>query len=217
VEYLCGELSKEKGRRVAYHLEACPDCRKVGEGMKMAADAVKGLPLPEPPAAFWDFYAGRVMKRISETRTRRHFGNLYGYKKFLLPSLSVLLFFSIFLGSTNFYQVNREIEKHRELLQNVETIWNLDLVEDLVEQLNQGNVLFSEPLDQPYQAETTALSKGDIWRRFHKFQQLPVSEQKLILANYQKWTGYPKPRQVTSKRIYCILKTADHPALKRLE
>ena len=97
VEYLYGELSGEKGRCVASHLEACSDCRKVWEGMKTAVDAVKDLPRPEPPAAFWDFYTGRVMKRISETKTRKHFGNLYGYKKLLLPSLSVLLFFSIFL------------------------------------------------------------------------------------------------------------------------
>ena len=216
VEYLYGELSGEKGRRVASHLEACPDCRKVWEGMKTTADAVKGLPLPEPPATFWEFYAGRVMKRISETKTRRHFRNLYGYKKLLLPVISFLLFISISLGGARSYLIKKEITRNHELYQNMETIWNLDLIENLVDQVNQGSVLFSGLLDQPSQAEA-ALSKGEIRQRFHKLRNLPVSEQNLILANYQRWTDYTEDRQIVSKQIHHVLKTANHPALKSLK
>ena len=213
VEYLYGELSGEKGRRVDSHLEACPDCRKVWEGMQTTADAVKGLPWPEPPAAFWDFYAGRVMKRISETRTRRHFGNRYSYKKLLLPVISFLLFVSISLGGARSYLIKQEISRNHELYQNAETIWNLDLIDQFI----QDEVLFSEPIDQPNPPELRVISEKEIRRRFPKFQRLPVSEQNLILANYQKWTGYTKDRQIVSKQIHHALKTANYPALKRLK
>jgi hypothetical protein len=213
VEYLYGELFGEKDRRVASHLEVCPDCRKVWEGMKITADTVKDLPQAEPPAAFWDFYAERVTARISENRRRRPIEGLYGFKKILVPAVSFLLLVSISLGGTRSYLINKEITRNHELYQNVETIWNLDLVD----QLNQDNVLFSEPLDQTYQADTTTLSEGEMRQQFHKFRRLPVSDQNLILANYQKWTGYSKDKQVTSKQIHHALETANHPALKRLK
>lgn len=213
VEYLYGELSTEGSNRIKFHLEACSSCRKVWEELKLVSSVADTVRQDEPPAAFWEFYSGRVIARISEAKTHRRFGNFYGYKRILLPSLSLLLFFSIFLGSTSLYQVNREIEKHRELLQNVETIWNLDLVDEL----NQDQVFFSEPLDQPCKSEAVKLSKGDIWKRLHKFQQLPIAEQNLILANYEKWSVYPVDKRVISKRIYHILKNAGHPALKKLK
>ena len=213
VEYLYGELSGEKSRCVASHLEACPDCRKVWEGMKRTVDAVKGLPRPEPPAAFWDFYAGRVTARISENPRRLPVEGLYGFKKILIPIISFLLFVSISLGGARSYLMEKEITRNHELYQNVETIWNLGLIDQFI----QDEVLFSEPIDQPNPPEPRVRSKQEIRQRFHKFRNLPVAEQNLILANYQKWTGYTKDRQIASKRIHHILKTANHPALKRLE
>ncbi|MCX5642426.1 MAG: zf-HC2 domain-containing protein [Candidatus Omnitrophica bacterium] len=213
VEYLCGELSGEKGRRVASHLETCPDCRKVWEGMKMTADVIKDLPLPEPPGAFWDFYAKRVTARISENPRRHPIEGFYGFKKILIPVVSFLLFVSISLGGTRSYLIEKEITRNHELYQNVETIWNLDLIDPWI----QDEVLFSEPIDQSSQAETPAFSKGEIRQQFHKFRRLPVSERNLILANYQKWTGYTKERQIVSKQVHHILQATNHPALKKLK
>ena len=212
VEYLYGELSGKRKNRVASHLETCSRCRKAWENIKTAADAADRLTRTEPPAAFWDFYSGRVIARISANHRLQPVKNLYGFKKFLVPSLSFLLVFSIFLGGARSYRIDREITRNRELYQNVEEIWNLDLIDHLI----QDEVIFSEPIDQPHELDKVARSKKEIRQRYHKFQNLPVAEQNRILTNYQKWTGYPESRQTTTKRIYRILKTANHPDLKRL-
>lgn len=212
VEYLYGELSGEKKNRIASHLETCSCCRKVWEDMKTAADKADRLTQPEPPAAFWDFYAKRVTARISENLQHRPIKDLHNFKKFLVPVISFLLFVSISLGGTRSYLIKQEISRNQELYRNVETIWNLDLINQFI----QDEVLFSEPTDQPNPPELRVRSKKEIRQRFHKFQNLPVAEQNLILTNYQKWTGYSKDRQIVSKQIHHILKTANYPALKKL-
>ena len=213
VEYLYGELSGEKKNRITSHLETCSRCRKIWDGIKTATDAADRLIQPEPPGAFWDYYSKRVTARISENRRRRPVESLYGFKKFLVPSLSFLLLFSILLGGARYYRIDQEITRNRELYQNVEEIWNLDLIDQLI----QDEVVFSEPANQPNPTELRVRSKKEVRQQFHKFRNLPVSEQNLILANYQKWTGYPESKQIATKRIYRILNTADHPALKKLK
>lgn len=55
----------------ARHLETCDPCGREAESVERLARQLRALPLPEPPAAFWETLPARVRERAAGS-TRRH-------------------------------------------------------------------------------------------------------------------------------------------------
>jgi anti-sigma factor RsiW len=65
--YLDNALGADEASWVAAHVQACPRCRRVLEGLRGADEAVRQLPAPEPSAeferAFWNQVTTLEQKR----------------------------------------------------------------------------------------------------------------------------------------------------------
>ena len=212
VSYLYGEATARQEQLVKAHLKTCPFCRKIWEEMKTVSEATKPAFEPETPAAFWEFYPKRVMAKISEEKVSKRSYTERKFKKILVLSSSALVFLVVILGSTRFYLVEKEIKKNHELYQNLEVVWNLDLINQVIE----DEVFAPELLKQTTGSETLPHSKKEIHLRVHRFRRLPASERNLIIDNYQQWADYPASKKKTNQVVYYLLKVAGHPDLKEL-
>jgi len=79
--YHDGELSPGMVRRLEKHLEACPDCSRLLEGLRRADDHVTGSKgfssmigvgdVPPPGDRYWNSFTARVLDRVEEDAAER--------------------------------------------------------------------------------------------------------------------------------------------------
>ncbi len=59
------ELGAEERRRVGAHLATCAACAREARRLREMLGRVQALPVPEPPARFWEEFSAGVHRRIA--------------------------------------------------------------------------------------------------------------------------------------------------------
>jgi anti-sigma factor RsiW len=134
VAFIRGELVGSAHERVARHLEACPDCRRVRDDLRDALAALRGS-APEPPVVHWPSYRAALRGKLEARTVRR------GWWRWPVPLAlsaglaSVLVFLALqggdrLAGRPGAGAVETAIAPRLELLRNYRVMERLDLLED---------------------------------------------------------------------------------------
>lgn len=66
-----GELPEDERLAVEAHLASCGRCAREAALLREALERARALPVPEPPAAFWEEFEAGVRRRITAERPPR--------------------------------------------------------------------------------------------------------------------------------------------------
>ena len=161
-----GALGAEERRRVEAHLATCRECAREARLLREVLGRVQALPVPEPPAGFWEEFGAAVRERISAeppprpsllARVAAWIGGLQGIVRLRrMPALAAATALGLLLaiGLVRTQQTPRDlppvealaISEDLGIAQNLELLENLDVLEeveilerlDLLRRLNGG-------------------------------------------------------------------------------
>jgi len=134
IEFIRGELVGPVHERVALHLEACSDCRKVRDDFRDTLETLRGS-APEPPAVHWARYRAELSRKLEERSSERGWWH-WPVPLALSAGLASVLVFLAMQGGNPFpdrpgvVAVETVIAPRLELLRNYRVVERLDLLED---------------------------------------------------------------------------------------
>lgn len=214
VGYLYGEITPYEKQLLESHIGICPSCRKTLEEIESVAKKTEDVFKPDISEASLETYSQKVLTRISEKKVLREiFGRKTLVKKGLVFAASVI-FIGVILYNTRIYLIEKEIERMPELYQNLEVIWNLDLIKSMAEDESFISNVLNQNMSE--ESEIPQYSRKEIHFLVHHFKHLPDFERDVILTNYQQWINYSSLTKKAHQEVYYYLKKIDHPDLKRI-
>ena len=142
------ELDAGERRLVEAHLAACPGCAQEAVQIRQILEQVRALPVPEPPAAFWEEFGATVRRRVAGAPAPRPstwawvasgFGRLADpWRVSAVAAATALALVAVF-GLVKSHRPQRDIPPVEVLAvgedlaigQNLEVLEDLDLFEEL--------------------------------------------------------------------------------------
>ncbi len=158
-----GALGAEERRRVEAHLATCRECAREARLLREVLGRVQALPVPEPPAGFWEEFGAAVRERISaeppprpslSARVAAWIGGLQSLRPVPALAAATALGLLLAIGLVRTQHTPRDlppvealaISEDLGIAQNLELLENLDVLEevevlerlDLLRRLNGG-------------------------------------------------------------------------------
>jgi len=215
VEYFYGEVTPREKELLKFHIEICPYCKKILEEMEYVSRETEKAFEPQIPETSLKLYPQQIIIRISEQKLSKQKYRRARVKKGLVFA-SCIIFLGIMLHTTKFYLIEKEIESLPEFYQNLELIWNLDLINGIAEDESFVATIFNQDIPEESNLIQNSKSKRELHFIVHHFKNLPDLEKNLILANYQQWINTPPLQKKLHQKVYHYLKKIDHPELKKI-
>jgi predicted anti-sigma-YlaC factor YlaD len=78
IDFVEGEVTSEEARQIDTHVQGCAACSAYVESLRRICEALAEDAVPEPPAAYWAYLAGRARQRARSTRRRLVLGLVPG-------------------------------------------------------------------------------------------------------------------------------------------
>ena len=146
--YHDGELLMEERRAVEAHLLSCGRCAREAALIGEALGRVQALPVPEPPAGFWETFGAEVRQRIAGERPPRlpwwvkvaeRFRGLAPVRPVPVLAATMALGLLLAIGLIRTHRAPRELPPVEALAigedlaigQNLELLESLDLLEEI--------------------------------------------------------------------------------------
>ena len=164
IAYAEGELGAEERRRVGAHLATCAACAREARLLREVLGRVQALPVPEPPARFWEEFGAGVHRRIAVEpaprpslweRAAAWIGGLVRLRGTPALAAATALGLVLAIGLLRAHWTPRDLPPVEALVlsedvaigQNLELLENLDVLEeveilerlDLLRRLNGGS------------------------------------------------------------------------------
>lgn len=212
VEYRYGEIAAEKRELVKSHIDVCPGCKRILKEIESIPIATEKAHKLEIPDGLLELLSQKVIIRISEHNVLKQRYRKLQLKKALIFA-SCIIFLGIILHTTKFYLIEKEIGHSPEFYQNLELLWNLNLINAMIEDDSFVSSIFNKGIEEPNIIHN---SKRKLHLIVHHFKNLPDFEKSLILANYQEWINTPPSQKELHQKVYHYLKKINHPELKRI-
>lgn len=158
-----GELATEERRQVEAHLATCEGCTREAGMIREALGRVQAMPVPEPPAGFWEDLEATVRRRIAAeppprlapwARVAAWLGRSLRQRRIPALAAATALGLLLAIGLVRTHRAPRDLPPVEALMvsedlaigQNLEVLENLDLLEeveilerlDLLRQLGGG-------------------------------------------------------------------------------
>ena len=141
-------LGAEERRRVDAHLATCGECAREARLLREVLGRVQALPVPEPPAGFWEEFGAAVRERIRaeppprpslRARVAAWVSGLQGVRPVPALAAATALGLLLAIGLVRTHQKPRDLPPVEALVlsedlgiaQNLELLENLDVLEEV--------------------------------------------------------------------------------------
>jgi len=143
-----GELATEERLQVEAHLATCEDCTREAGLIRDALGRVLALPVPEPPAGFWEDFGATVRRRIAAehpprpapwARVAAWLSQALRQRRIPALAAATALGLLLVIGLVRTHRAPRDLPPVEALMisedlaigQNLEVLENLDVLEDV--------------------------------------------------------------------------------------